>query len=237
MTPTYGKPERFPYWNYVDLLLLLGMALPCLIAATVVAQLLSTLAPVLGQAKVWVQMLLFYLLWFGSLYLVMKVRYFDSPISEALGWVYPRRGLLLCLASGPLLAIAVGILGALLKTPMIDLPIKKLLQGQLSLALFGLFSVILGPVTEELAFRGFFMPLLIRTFGREVGILLAAVPFGLLHGPQYGWLWQPVLLVTLTGVIFGIARQATGSTMASAAMHSTYNLTFYIALCFGAGQL
>jgi len=236
MTPR-TPAKTFPYWNYVDLALLLGMVLPCIIAGGIVAKLLTSISPTFDQAKVWVVMLMFYILWFGALYLILKARYFDEPFASALGWVYPRKGLLACIAAGPAAAIIIAILGAVLKTPLMDLPIKKLLQGQLSLALFGVFSVIIGPVTEELAFRGFLMPLLVRTFGPELGVLFAAIPFGLLHGAQYGWQWQYVVLVGLAGVAFGVARQWTGSTLASAAMHSGYNLTFFMAYVFGAAQV
>ncbi len=220
--------KRFPFWNYTDLLLLIGLLVPCLIGGTAVSQTLALINPVLADAKLWVGMLVFYALWFGCLYLVLRMRYFDENIANALGWIYPHRGLFICIISGPLLAILVNVIGALLKTPDNDLPIKKLLQGQLSMALFGIFAVILAPVTEELAFRGFLMPLFIRTFGRELGIVLTAAPFGLLHGSEYGWHWQYIVLIGLAGVVFGIIRQWTGSTLASATMHATYNLTFFV---------
>ena len=108
-----------------------------------------------------------------------------------------------------------------------------MLEGPLGLPLFGIFSVILGPVTEELAFRGFFMPLLIRALGAPAGIILTALPFALLHGPEYAWAWQYVLLIGAAGAAFGWVRYGTGSTLASAMMHSTYNLTFFAGLALG----
>jgi membrane protease YdiL (CAAX protease family) len=232
------QPEtRYPYWGYVDLLMFIGMVLPCLTIGGILARLLGSASPALEGARVWVAMLVFYIAWFGSLYLILKSRHQGQPFGSALGWVYPRRGMIACIASGPVLAIAVGLLGAVLKTPMVDLPMKELLKGSLSLALFGVFSIVIGPVMEELAFRGFLMPLLMRTFGREVGILFTAVPFGLLHGTQYGWHWQYVVLVGTAGLVFGIAREATGSTLASAALHSTYNMTFYVAYVAGTATL
>ena len=231
------QQREIPFWSYLDVALLVGLILPCLLGASVVTQLLAVIIPPLAQAKVWLSMGLFYVLWFGALYLVLKVRYYDEPFGRALAWIYPRRGLALAIFSGPFFAILMGILGALLRTPMVDLPIKKLLHGQLSLALFGVFSVILGPVTEELAFRGFFMPLLVRSYGPAAGIVLTAIPFGLLHGAQYGWLWQYIVLVSAAGALFGVVRQYTGSTLASAAMHSSYNLTFFVAYIFGTATL
>ena len=62
---------------------------------------------------------------------------------------------------------------------------QELLRDRLSIASIGFFAITLGPLCEELVFRGFLQPLLIRTFGVAAGILLCAVPFALLHGPQY----------------------------------------------------
>jgi len=237
VTVTEGRPAAFPHWNYFDLLMVVGMVLPCLLIGNVAALGISKLSPVLSKATVWIGMLMFYALWMGSLYLTLKTRYADQPFWQSLGWIYPRRGMLACVFGGPMLAIGVGVLGALLQTPMVDMPIKDLLKGRLSVALFGVFSIILGPMVEELAFRGFLMPLFVRSFGRELGIVLTAAPFGLLHGAQYGWHWQYVVLVGLAGLVFGIARAATGSTLASTFLHSTYNMTFYVAFVSGNAAL
>jgi membrane protease YdiL (CAAX protease family) len=225
MTPVETEP-RYPFWSYVDLAMFVAIIVPCVGASLIIG---AFLFHAIGIAATWVAQVVLYLLLFGWLTLLLKVRY-GRPFWESLAWLYPARGLMACILLGPLLAITVGVLGQLLHTPVIDLPIKKLLQGKLSFALFGLFSVIIGPVTEELAFRGFMMPLLVRSLGPSLGILLTAIPFGLLHGSQYGWLWQYVLLVGVAGACFGWARYLTGSTLASAAMHGTYNLTLFVAL-------
>ena len=136
-----------------------------------------------------------------------------------------------------MLAMLVGMLGTLFRTPVIETSLKKLIQDRLSLVLFGIFSMIIGPVCEELAFRGFLMPLLVRSFGPVAGIVGAAVPFALLHGDQYSWTWQYIVLVALAGVVFGWVRYRTGSTMASALMHSTYNATFYAAYVIGGAKI
>jgi membrane protease YdiL (CAAX protease family) len=126
-------------------------------------------------------------------------------------------------------ALAIGALGLLLHAPQKQMPLEKMIEGRLGMALFALFSVVLGPLTEELAFRGFLMPVAIRSWGAVAGIVAAALPFAVLHGPEYEWAWQYVLLVGVAGAIFGATRYRTGSTLASAMMHSTYNLTFLAA--------
>jgi membrane protease YdiL (CAAX protease family) len=87
---------------------------------------------------------------------------------------------------------------------------------------------VLGPLFEELLFRGFLQPLLQRALGPWPAIFLAATGFAVLHGAQYKWSWQHLLLVGWAGVAFGYARYTTGSTAAAALLHGGYNLTFFV---------
>jgi membrane protease YdiL (CAAX protease family) len=218
-----------PYWDYVDLALAAMLLAPALLISSVIALVVKKLTPHGDQIATFVNMFVFYVLWFASLYALLKSRY-NRPFWESLGWVYPGARAMLAALTGPLLAIGIQFLGQALHTPQVEMPIKKLLEGRASLALFGVFGVILGPITEELAFRGFLMPLLIRSTGPFVGIILAAVPFAVVHGPEYGWMWQYIVLVATAGVVFGFVRYRTGSTMASALLHATYNLTLFAAV-------
>ena len=88
----------------------------------------------------------------------------------------------------------------------------------------------MAPVCEELVFRGFLQPVLVRSLGAVAGILATAVPFGLLHFSEYGNSWRHVLLISLSGVAFGWVRQVTGSTKAAAGMHSAYNAFQFVLL-------
>ncbi len=223
------QPSESPFWTWQDVAVFAGLALPCLLLAAVGAQVLGLLSPVLKATKVWTSMGLFYAFWFGGLVALLKTRY-DRPFWTSLGWVYPGSVAWGCLFSGPLVALTVGALGMLLKTPLKQMPLEKLIEGPAGMAMFGLFSIVLGPITEELAFRGFLMPLAIRSFGVLPGIVLAALPFAVLHGPEYAWTWQYVVLIGFAGAVFGAVRHYTRSTLASAIMHSTYNLTFFAAL-------
>jgi membrane protease YdiL (CAAX protease family) len=224
-----------PFWKWQDVAIFALLAVPCLLAGALVQRGFSLL-PALAPAGIWAGMLVFYLLWFGCLYVLLRAGY-DRPFWPSLGWLYPERGKALIAIGGPALAVAVGLIGAALKTPMIETGLAKLLHERLSIVLFGLFSMIIGPVCEELAFRGFLMPLIVRTAGPMVGIVGAALPFALLHGDEYKWTWQYITLVGLAGVVFGWVRHRTGSTLASALMHSTYNATYYAAFLLGAAKV
>jgi membrane protease YdiL (CAAX protease family) len=102
-------------------------------------------------------------------------------------------------------------------------------QDRPTIIVFAIFVVILGPLCEELAFRGFLLPLLIRSFGAAFGIITTGLLFGCLHGYEYSWSWRHVLLISAAGAIFGWVRHRTGSTAAATYVHSTYNLTQFIA--------
>ncbi len=227
--------EREPYWSYQDVFLLAGLALPALAVAALtidrVFRFFTSAAP--GQLP---QLLLAqftgYALLLIALYALLKLRY-GRPFWRSLGWVRPRPGVLLsCFAWGPLLALSISLLGVILRTPQMDMPIKRLLESRDSILLVAVFGSTLGPLCEELFFRGFFMPLVVRSLGAAPGIVVAALLFAFLHGPQYGWSWRHILLVALAGSVFGWVRQRSGSTAAAAAMHAAYNLTFFVGFLF-----
>jgi hypothetical protein len=225
------RRQAFPFWNYQDLLIFLAMAVPCLLAGSLIVQLASAVIPAYPQtkaAKALPAQFVAYGLWFGCLYLLLKAKY-DVPFWRAMSWRIPWRGFFYTLLGGPLLAICVASLGLVLKTPEIDMPIKEYLSDPSSVLMLGIFATTLGPMCEELAFRGFLMPLLQRSFGVAGAIVGSALPFALLHGPQYAWSWRHVLLITVTGTVFGWVRYQTRSTAASTVVHGLYNLTFFSA--------
>jgi len=87
------------------------------------------------------------------------------------------------------------------------------------------FAVTLGPLMEELFFRGFLYPVVARRLGVTSGILLTALPFGLMHFVQYGYSWGAVLIVFLVGVVLTAVRAMTKSVAASFLAHVGYNGT------------
>jgi membrane protease YdiL (CAAX protease family) len=229
--PDIPREERL-FWGYGDLLLFLGAALPALVAGGLIVRGLFAGFGWPGQGKapeLLAAQFLAYGFWFGFLFMLLKFKY-DRPFWDALGWVGFKENFWERIFLGVGLALAVALLGGLLQTPNLDTPMKKLLSDRLSVLLIGLAAVTLGPVCEELAFRGFFQPLLVRSLGAVPGIVLTALPFSLLHGPEYAWSWRHVLLITVAGISFGWIRHKTGSTAAAAVMHAGYNSTFFVTL-------
>lgn len=85
------------------------------------------------------------------------------------------------------------------------------------------FAVTIGPLMEELFFRGFLYPIIARRLGFFWGIVLTALPFGLIHAVQYGYAWGAVLIIFLVGVVLTAVRAATKSVASSFLAHVGYN--------------
>jgi membrane protease YdiL (CAAX protease family) len=218
-----------PFWDYQDLGLFISLCFPSLLITILLVRALSNVIPYGKPFQGLLAQLVWYVLVFSSLYALLRVRY-RQPFWRSLGWkMLPLSTTAMCFLAGPFLAVAIGYLGYLLRTPEISLPFQQMLDNRPTLLLFSVFVVIIGPLCEELAFRGFLLPLFVRSLGAAAGIIVTGVLFGCLHAPEYSWSWRHVLLVALAGCVFGWARHQTGSTAAAAYMHSTYNLTQFAA--------
>ena len=224
-------PERRePVWDYLDLALFLGAILPCLALSALFLRATRMVAPVFfggDAARTLVFQAFLYVFLVGSLYLVIAWRY-GEPFWTSLGWTFPIPHAFLVLAAGPALTITLSALGVILRAPLDSSQIEILIKSRASLAAIILFGVVLAPIFEEMLFRGFLLPLLVRSMGPWLGIVLTAVPFALLHGAQNHWAWQPVLLIGIAGIAFGYVRYKTGSTTGAFLMHSAYNATGFL---------
>jgi membrane protease YdiL (CAAX protease family) len=88
------------------------------------------------------------------------------------------------------------------------------------ISLVGLSMVLVGPA-EELAFRGFVQRGFENSFGKAVGLLIASVLFGLLHGLNS---LRAIIPVTVVSLALGYVWQKTnGNTTTSAWMHGLYD--------------
>ena len=230
--PEVPVPERYPFWNYSDLFIFIGLSFPSLLVGAVLvkAAVLLLRLPVENRIyEILPAQFSGYAILFGLLWLLLRVQY-GRPFWASLRWVRPALPVSRLVAAGAVLAIAVAGLSLLLRAPDVDSPMKEFLSSRTSVLLLAIFGTTLGPLCEELAFRGFMQPLFVRTLGPVAGVLLAALPFGLLHLQQYGWSWRHGLLIALAGAGFGWMRHTSGSTRAAAVMHMAYNATFFVAL-------
>jgi uncharacterized protein len=229
-TPSPQPPvPRIPFFDYTDLFFFAGLCVPCLFIALLLVRAARLFTHIPTPMQLLLVQSVWYFLVFGSLAALFRFRY-DRPLWQSLGWrpisLIAAAGAIL---AGPLLALSVGLLGSALRTPEINLPFEEMLGSSATKVLLGMLVVILGPVAEELAFRGFLMPVLIRSLGAAGGVVLTGIIFGSVHGYEYQWSWQYMLLISLVGCVLGWAKYKTQSTVAAALMHSTFNLTQFAA--------
>jgi len=237
--PLTARPDGYPFWSYADLVVFFGLAFPCLLLGAALVKVflwafhlrVHAIALELVPAQ-----FVGYGLLFFALYLLLRLHY-RRPFWLSLKWVPARPGVPRIILYGFVLAFGIALLGSVLRTPDVQTPMKQLLSDRSSVILIAIFAVTLGPICEELAFRGFLQPVLVRSFGAVAGIVLAAIPFGLLHLSQYGGSWRHGLLITVAGIAFGCMRHLSGSTRAAAIMHSAYNFIFFATLFSQKGNL
>lgn len=80
--------------------------------------------------------------------------------------------------------------------------------------------VLVAPVTEELVFRGWLLPMLQGRYGTRAALVWSSVLFGIVHGEP-----GAILYATLGGLILGAVALRTKSTLASIALHAGINAT------------
>ena len=183
---------------------------------------------------------------FGSLW--------HRPFWQAIHWNAPavaKRWIPL-LGAGLVLGLLNGAASNLLPMPKEAPILNDLLRSTTGAWLMFLFGTTLAPLMEEIAFRGFLLPSLINFFRwltrrkqlpEDLGvphpptqpspltvpasILLASIPFALLHSEQVAGAWAPVLLIGIVSVALCIVRLWTRSLAASTFVHATYNFTLF----------
>jgi len=230
--------ERYPFWDYSDILIFIGLALPSLLAAELLVKgflALFHFRPSVTVVELLPAQFIGYVFLFGGLWGIFRLKY-DRPFWRSLAWRGMRVPFSLVIVCGFMAALGVSVASALIHTPDTNNPMTELMEGRAALIIMAVFGVTLGPLFEELAFRGFLQPLLVRSVGALGGVLLAAVPFGLLHYHEYGNSWRHALVISLAGASFGAMKETTGSTRASTLMHAAYNAFFFVALFARKGQ-
>jgi membrane protease YdiL (CAAX protease family) len=101
---------------------------------------------------------------------------------------------------------------------LISLVIAEMDAG-VSLLLMMLMVIFGAPLFEEVVFRGFIQPALIRRTGVWVGLTLTAAVFALIHGPDL----HAVGPVFVLGLTLGWLRQRTGTVTAPIILHILNN--------------
>jgi len=130
--------------------------------------------------------------------------------------------------------LSVGLQGVAHLVPMPkELPIDRFFQTKQEAWVLAIFGMTLAPLMEELFFRGFLYPVLVRRLGVGAAVVLTAASFGLIHAPQLGKAWGPVLVIFLVGLTLTITRAVTKSVAPGFLMHVAYNGTISVLIFIG----
>ncbi|HLW89035.1 MAG TPA: type II CAAX endopeptidase family protein [Terriglobales bacterium] len=239
--PTNPPPSENPVWNGWDVLQIALLT----VASIVVFLLLSAVGAkrLLYPRSAFVDILQFplvtvlaqllaYALVLGFMVAVVK-RVPGHEFWRELRWNWPSNWPLF-LVAGFVMSVGLQAFAHLLPMPK-ELPIDRFFRTAQEAWALSLFGMTFAPLMEELFFRGFLYPVLARRLGTGAAIILTSVIFGLIHAPQLGRAWGPVLVVFLVGLALTITRAATKSVAPGFLMHVAYNSTISILLFAGTG--
>jgi membrane protease YdiL (CAAX protease family) len=89
--------------------------------------------------------------------------------------------------------------------------------------LIGTIAILFQASVEEVYFRGWLQPILVRSWGPAAGVIVASLAFAALH--LAGGARSPLTLLNLFlgGLLFGLLALRTGGIAASAAAHALWN--------------
>ena len=146
-------------------------------------------------------------------------------------WVWPAAWSVYLLV-GVALSIGLQAFAHLLPMPK-ELPIDRFFQTRAEAWALAIFGMSLAPLMEELFFRGFLYPVLVRRLGIGLAIGLTAASFALLHALQLGMAWGPVLIIFLVGLTLTITRAVTKSVAPGFLIHFAYNATISVLIFIG----
>lgn len=228
-----ADPDQ-PFWGYAELLVAVAIFLVTTIVGFAAMRSLAAFwhfDPDLGMPLLAVEFAAYALV-----FLVLKGLFarYRQPLFGSLGWVNHGFKPMHLVVLGLVLALFVVLLSEVLRFPNVETPFDKLLNDRTSRIAISIFGVTLGPIIEELLFRGFLQPVLVSSFGVLPGILATSVVFGGMHLMQNANLWQSGVLIALVGFVLGVVRHVSGSTRASAIVHVSYNaLPFVVMIATG----
>ncbi|WP_199100864.1 CPBP family intramembrane glutamic endopeptidase [Dyella sp. ASV21] len=169
----------------------------------------------------------------ASLILYLARRYWPAlwslPQPPGLGFCTPRPLILLALALvlGAMMPLVGGWLTQwLARGHAVSQDIKQLgAHTPLSLRMpLALLVVTLGPLVEELLFRGVLLSAVARYVGSGWSVLITAALFAVVHLPDLAFLWYALPNLAVLGLLLGWLRVQSGSIWPAVLAHGMNNL-------------
>lgn len=235
-TTPLKAPLENPVWNGWDVLrlALIQFVIPFVVIIPVVVLVAQktlyrglTFQQV-GQQKLWIALCTQFA-WYVVvlIYMVMFIEgTYRRRFWDAIRWNWPRKTWQLLVPLGMVLVLLQS-LERFFRLPK-HIPMEEYLKNPSVAVLTAIFAVSLGPLMEELFFRGFLYPVLARRWGLFAAIAITSVAFGLIHGAQLAFSPGLVLIVFLVGLTLTVVRAKTGSVASSLVVHLSYNSTLVI---------
>jgi hypothetical protein len=161
-------------------------------------------------------------------------------------------------AVGVLLSAAAQVLLQLLPAPKTT-AFDSLLTTPHAAWLLMAFAVLLAPLTEEIAFRGFLLPALATAYdwlalerspaaldrwqrsslhstsALVFSAIFSSIPFVLLHADQLSHAWGALGVLYGVSLVLSFVRIRTHSVACSTLMHATYNFSIFAVILFSTG--
>ncbi len=144
---------------------------------------------------------------------------------NAIQWNWPRNWISF-LGIGVGLAFSIQLVSILLPIPK-QVPFDQYFTDAKSAYLLAFFGVAIAPLMEELFFRGFLFPVLMRHISVPLAVIATAFAFALMHASQLASAWGPLFLIFLVGVTLTLTRLRANSLAASVLVHIGYNSTLF----------
>jgi len=176
--------------------------------------------------------------------LALYVRWrFGTPFWRTIGW-RPLEGsrfplplqYLGFIVGGFLLAFVVQIVSVYFGQKA-KVPMETLFQDRVVALLLLLMAVLMAPLVEETLFRGLLYPVIARSFGQGIGVVVTGTLFGLLHAAQLWGGWTQIALLVFVGIVLTYARAATRTVLASFLLHLSYNFSISLVFLIGSHWL
>ena len=233
-----AKPIENPPWTILEVVALALATLVVVSASLVLVALaahrwIAPREPWLELAKqpevVVLAQVLAYCLVFVLMYWLAGAR--GGRPRDTLHWNWPQHWAIF-LWYGIALSIGLQLFAHLMHMPK-TLPIDQFFETPREAWLLSIFGITLAPLMEELFFRGFLYPVLVRRMNILTAILLTGIAFGAIHGAQLMYSWGPVLVIVLVGIALTAVRAYTNSVGSTVLMHIGYNLTITVAMYYG----
>ena len=141
-----------------------------------------------------------------------------------------------------------------------ELPIEQIFHNPAIIWFLVVFAVLVGPLFEEIVFRGFLLPAIAiavdwlriprgssdvqslenldawrqsadySSVALVISSLITSALFAAIHGPQLGYTLPALALLMCVSLVLCFVRLRTGSVAASTIVHGCYNLSVFLTL-------